>query len=40
MGSGDHTVDEVADLATLDSQAMRAAVTIYRLKRVLAGSGR
>jgi glutamate carboxypeptidase len=31
MGSGDHTVNEVADLATLDSQAMRAAVTMYRL---------
>ena len=30
-GSGGHTVDEVADLGTLDSQTMRAAVTMYRL---------
>jgi glutamate carboxypeptidase len=31
MGSGGHTVDEKADLGTLDSQTIRAAVTIYRL---------
>jgi glutamate carboxypeptidase len=31
MGVGGHTVDETADLATLDSQTIRAAVTIYRL---------
>jgi glutamate carboxypeptidase len=30
-GSGGHTVDEVADLGKLDSQTMRAAVTMYRL---------
>jgi glutamate carboxypeptidase len=32
-GSGGHTVDEIADLKTLDSQTMRAAVTMYRLTR-------
>ena len=31
MGTGGHTVDEVADLNTLDSQTIRAAVTLYRL---------
>ena len=31
MGSGGHTVDEVADLGTLDSQTARAAVLLYRL---------
>ncbi len=31
MGSGGHTVNEVADLSTLDSQTIRAAVTMYRL---------
>lgn len=31
MGSGGHTVAEVADLDTLDSQTIRAAVTLYRL---------
>ncbi len=31
MGTGGHTVDESADLATLDSQTIRAAVTLYRL---------
>ncbi len=31
MGSGGHTVDEVADLATLPTQTKRAAVTLYRL---------
>jgi glutamate carboxypeptidase len=31
MGSGGHTVDEVGDLSTLDSQTIRAAVTLYRL---------
>jgi len=30
-GSGGHTVDEIADLGTLDAQTMRAAVTMYRL---------
>jgi glutamate carboxypeptidase len=33
MGDGGHTVDETADLATLDSQTIRAAVTIYRLAK-------
>jgi len=33
MGAGGHTVNEVADLATLDSQTIRAAVTLYRLAR-------
>ena len=37
---GGHTVNEVADLATLDSQTARAAVTIYRLQRVLGAAGR
>ena len=32
-GSGGHTVDEVADLATLDSQTIRAAVMIHRATR-------
>jgi glutamate carboxypeptidase len=31
MGSGGHTVGEVADLNTLDSQTIRAAITLYRL---------
>ena len=31
MGSGGHTVDEVADLTTLSIQAERMAVTLYRL---------
>ena len=31
MGTGGHTVDEVADLRTLDSQTARAAVLMYRL---------
>jgi glutamate carboxypeptidase len=31
MGSGGHTVDEVGDLNTLDSQTIRAAITLYRL---------
>lgn len=31
MGSGGHTVAEVADLDTLDSQTIRAAITLYRL---------
>ena len=31
MGSGGHTVDETADLDTLDSQTIRAAITLYRL---------
>ena len=33
-GSGGHTVDEVADLATLDSQTIRAAVMIHRVTRI------
>jgi glutamate carboxypeptidase len=33
MGSGGHTVNEVADLNTLDSMTMRAAVTMYRLSK-------
>ena len=33
MGAGGHTVEERADLGTLDSQTMRAAVTMYRLAR-------
>ncbi len=33
MGSGGHTVDEVADFSTLDSQTARAAVLIYRLSK-------
>ena len=40
MGKGGHTVNEVADLTTLDSQTARAAVTIYRLQRVLPEAGR
>jgi glutamate carboxypeptidase len=32
-GSGSHTVDETADLATLPSQTKRAALLIYRLTR-------
>jgi glutamate carboxypeptidase len=31
MGTGGHTVEETADLATLGSQAKRAAVVLYRL---------
>jgi len=31
MGSGGHTVEETADLATLASQAKRAAVLLYRV---------
>jgi len=33
MGVGGHTVNEVADLATLDTQTMRTAVMLYRLIR-------
>jgi len=33
MGAGGHTVEETADLSTLDSQTIRAAVTMYRLSR-------
>lgn len=33
MGTGGHTIDEVADLETLSSQAARAAVTMLRLQR-------
>ncbi len=32
MGTGGHTVEETADLATLPSQAKRAAVLMYRLR--------
>lgn len=32
MGSGGHTVEETADLATLPSQTKRAAVLMYRLR--------
>ena len=32
-GPGNHTVQEKADLATLDSQAIRAAATMYRLSK-------
>ena len=35
MGDGGHTVDEVADLATLPSQTQRAAVLLYRLSELL-----
>ncbi len=31
MGSGGHTVNEVGDLNSLDSQTIRAAITLYRL---------
>lgn len=31
MGPGNHTVDETADLSTLDSQSLRAALLLYRL---------
>lgn len=31
MGTGGHTVEEIADLKTLDSQTIRAAVLLYRL---------
>ena len=33
MGDGGHTVNETADLATLPSQAKRAALVLYRLTR-------
>jgi glutamate carboxypeptidase len=33
MGTGGHTIDEVADIATLNSQTKRAAVLIYRLSQ-------
>lgn len=36
MGSGGHTVEEVADLSTLGSQTKRAAVTMYRLVMIRA----
>lgn len=38
MGSGGHTVDETADLATLPSQTKRAALLMYRLARSHARS--
>ena len=37
MGRDDHTPGETADLSTLPSQTMRAAVTLYRLFR--SGTG-
>lgn len=33
MGSGGHTVDETADMATLPMQTQRAALLLYRLSR-------
>jgi glutamate carboxypeptidase len=33
MGTGGHTVQETADLATLPSQTKRAALVLYRLSR-------
>jgi glutamate carboxypeptidase len=33
MGTGGHTVEETADLATLPSQTKRAALLMYRLSR-------
>ena len=33
MGSGGHTVNEIADLTTLSTQTQRAALLIYRLTR-------
>ncbi|MDX1501818.1 MAG: hypothetical protein R3325_05600, partial [Thermoanaerobaculia bacterium] len=36
MGTGGHTVEETADLATLSSQTERAAVLLYRLRGELA----
>lgn len=33
MGTGGHTVQETADLSTLDSQTARAAITLYRLSK-------
>jgi glutamate carboxypeptidase len=33
MGSGGHTVDELADLRTLPMNAKRVAVLLYRLTR-------
>lgn len=38
MGSGGHTVQETADLATLPTQAQRAALVLLRLPRALAGA--
>ncbi len=34
MGTGGHTVEETADLATLPSQAKRAALLMYRLRDI------
>lgn len=34
MGTGGHTVEEVGDLSSLDSQTIRAAVTLYRLSQI------
>ena len=39
MGSGGHTVNEVADLFTLPSQTERAALLLYRIARGKAGPG-
>lgn len=38
MGTGGHTVEETADLRTLARQAKRAAVVLYRLKRLRPGT--
>ncbi len=35
MGSGGHTVEETADLATLPTQTARAALLLYRLSRAV-----
>jgi glutamate carboxypeptidase len=34
MGSGGHTLDEVADLRTLDQQTKRVAVLLYRVSQL------
>jgi len=34
MGSGGHTIKEVADIRTLDSQTKRAAILMYRLSKL------
>jgi glutamate carboxypeptidase len=38
MGAGGHTINEVADLGTLDSQTIRAAITLVRLPAALKES--
>ena len=39
MGSGGHTVEETADLATLPSQTKRAALLMYRIAQARAAGG-